>query len=252
MGGAEKDVSIVIPIKDEAENIAVLADELTEVMNRSSWSWECIWVDDGSTDSSLANILKVAGSDPHHRFISFDRNRGQSAAFWAGFREARGAVIATMDGDGQNDPSDIPRLVDLIRSGRMDMANGYRARRQDSALRRLASKIANGFRNAVTGKTVRDVGCSTRAFKRDCVANLPAFKGMHRFLPTLVAMQGFTLGELPVNHRPRIKGTSKYTINNRLWVGLIDTLGILWLRKRAFRYVIAGKSEEDGPRANIP
>jgi len=238
----EVEVSIVIPVKDEAENIDTLARELAAAMDRQPWSWECIWVDDGSSDQSLAIIERLAETDPRHRFISFGRNSGQSAAFRAGFMEARGAILATMDGDGQNDPSDIPKLVEIIRSGRMDMANGYRARRQDNLARKLASRIANGFRNAVTGKTVRDVGCSTRAFKRECVANLPNFKGMHRFLPTLVAMQGFTLGELPVNHRPRLRGNSKYTINNRLWVGLVDTLGILWLRKRAFQYNIAKKS----------
>jgi glycosyltransferase involved in cell wall biosynthesis len=242
MGNREVEVSIVIPVKDEAENIETLARELAAALEPQSWKWECIWVDDGSSDGSLAILERLAESDSRHRFLSFDQNRGQSAAFQAGFKEARGAILATMDGDGQNDPSDIPKLVDIIRSGRMDMANGYRARRRDTLIRKLASRIANGFRNAVTGKTVRDVGCSTRAFRCECVANLPNFKGMHRFLPTLVAMQGFTLGELPVNHRPRTRGNSKYTINNRLWVGLVDTLGILWLRKRAFRYTVARKS----------
>lgn len=236
------DVSIVIPVKNEEDNIEVLAREVSASMEQQPWTWECLWVDDGSTDRTLSILEKVAGADPHHRFISFERNSGQSAAFRAGFTESRGAILATIDGDGQNDPSDIPRLVAIVQSGEMAMANGYRARRQDDLARKLASRIANGFRNFVTGRTVRDVGCSTRAFRRECVDRLPNFKGMHRFLPTLVAMQGFTLGELPVNHRPRLRGASKYTINNRLWVGLLDTLGILWLRKRAFHYTIARRS----------
>lgn len=244
MANKEVEVSIVIPVKDEAESIEALAKELGSAMERQPWEWECIWVDDGSTDRSLSIIEELARRQgERHRFISFDKNRGQSAAFQAGFREARGAILATMDGDGQNDPSDIPKLIEPIRSGSIDMANGYRARRRDSFVRKIASRIANGFRNAVTGKTVRDVGCSTRAFRRECVANLPSFKGMHRFLPTLVAMQGFRLGELPVNHRPRVRGNSKYTINNRLWVGLADTFGIFWLRKRGFSYTIAKRSK---------
>lgn len=237
------EVSIIVPVKDERESIESLAAEVTSVMNRHPWSWECLWVDDGSTDGSLQIIQRLCASDPHHRYLAFQCNTGQSAAFCAGFREARGYVLATMDGDGQNDPADIPGLVKLVLSGKTDMANGYRAKRHDTWLRKLASRIANGFRNKVTGKTVRDVGCSTRAFRRECTASLPQFRGMHRFLPTLVSMQGFTLGELPVNHRPRIRGRSKYTINNRLWVGLLDTFGILWLRKRGFTYRISHRSE---------
>ncbi len=181
----------------------------------------------------------LAAKSSHHRYLAFTENCGQSAAFWAGFEEAKGAFIATIDGDGQNDPFDIPRLLTEIQSRNVDMVNGFRARRKDHLVRRLASKIANGFRNLTTGKTVIDVGCSTRIFKRECVARLPNFKGMHRFLPTLVAMQGFTLVEIPVNHRPRLRGQTKYSINNRLWVGLLDTLGVLWLQKRGFTYRIA-------------
>lgn len=236
------EVSIVIPIKNEEENIEPLAEELTGVLGRQSWSWECIWIDDGSTDRSLSILQRMAKADPRHRYISFVHNAGQSAAFWAGFKASRGAILATMDGDGQNDPADIPPLVEMVSSGQADMANGYRAKPQYSLVRKLASRIANGVRSLVTGKTVRDVGCSTRAFRRECVAYLPTFAGMHRFLPTLVAMQGFRLLETPVNHRPRLRGHTKYSINNRLWVGLADTFGVLWLQKRAFHFKIAKKS----------
>lgn len=238
-------LSVVIPIKDEAENIEPLAEQLTSTLSRESWAWECIWVDDGSTDQSLAIVQKLVRQDPRQRYLSFAENTGQSAAFWAGFKEARGALIATIDGDGQNDPADIPALVVQIQAGKADMVNGFRARRKDTFVRKIASRIANGFRNRVTGKTVSDVGCSTRVFKRECVECLPGFKGLHRFLPTLVAMQGFRLAEVPVNHRPRLRGTTKYSINNRLWVGLLDTLGVLWLQKRGFSYRITRRSEQD-------
>ncbi|MCP4668503.1 MAG: glycosyltransferase family 2 protein [Deltaproteobacteria bacterium] len=238
------DLSIVIPLKDESDNIGHLADELTGVLERHPWSWECIWVDDGSTDDTLSILKGLVQKDPRHRYISFEKNAGQSAAFYAGFEAARGATLATIDGDGQNDPAGIPSLVEMVESGECDMANGYRARRQDTLVRKLSSRIANAFRNWVTGKTVRDVGCSTRVFRRECIESLPPFKGMHRFLPTLVGIRGFRLAEAPVEHRPRVYGKTKYSINNRLWVGLMDTFGVLWLRKRAFRYIIQSQSDE--------
>jgi dolichol-phosphate mannosyltransferase len=237
------DVTIIIPVRDEAENIVPLADELAQIMVPQTWTWECLWVDDGSTDQTFTILQRLVESDPRHRYLSFQGNVGQSAALWAGFGAARGAILATMDGDGQNDPADLPALVDAIRRGHTDMANGYRQKRKDTAIRRITSRIANQFRNWMTGRSVRDVGCSTRAFRRECVAALPQFAGMHRFLPTLVMIQGFRLSELPVNHRPRLRGDSKYTIGNRLWVGLADTFGVLWLRKRAFRYQIKARSD---------
>lgn len=236
-------VSIVIPVRNEVENIPALAVEISSVFDKEPVEWECIWIDDGSTDGSLAALCGLAQADPHHRYLSFAENAGQSAAFWAGFTEARGDMIATIDGDGQNDPSDIPRLARMIQSGQADMVNGYRIRRKDNLKRKLTSFVANSFRTMMTGKTVRDVGCSTRVFRKECIAELPRFSGMHRFLPTLVALQGFSLAEVPVNHRPRLRGKSKYSINNRLWVGLVDTFGVIWLKKRAFRYRIGLKSK---------
>ena len=154
------DLSIVIPLKDESENISPLADELTGVLERHPWPWECVWVDDGSADGSLLILERLVQEDPRHRYLSFEKNAGQSAAFWAGFRAARGATLATIDGDGQNDPAGIPSLMEMVESGECDMANGYRARRQDTLVRKLSSRVANSFRNWVTGKTVRDVGFS--------------------------------------------------------------------------------------------
>lgn len=236
------DLSIVIPIKDEEDNIAALAEELNRVMDRQALEWECIWIDDGSTDRSPSEIEKVIQANSRHRMIGFEKNAGQSAALWAGFKECTGKYIATLDGDRQNDPEDIPHLIDRLEAGDVDMVNGYRRKREDSFVRKIASRIANGFRNLTTGKTVRDVGCSTRAFRRECVDTLPLYAGMHRFMPTLVAMRGFKLAEIPVNHRPRNLGTTKYTINNRLWVGIYDIFGVMWLKKRGFQYRIARKS----------
>ena len=243
MDEAMVDVSVVIPLKDEAENIEPLFQELKSVLDHQSWSWEVIWIDDGSEDESLALIEELSSIDSRHRYLSFEKNAGQSAALWAGFQTSRGRVITTLDGDAQNDPTDIPRFVEMVLDDRADMVNGYRVKRKDNLVRRMASKIANGFRNWTTGRTVRDVGCSTRAFKRECVNNIPLYKGMHRFLPTLVAMQGYRLAEIPANHRPRLKGKTKYTINNRLWVGLWDIFGVMWLKKRGFQYKIGKRSE---------
>ncbi len=237
-------LSIVIPVKDEAENIRELAREIIVVADARRWDWECVWVDDGSTDGTLTILRDLNRVDPRHRYLSFVRNTGQSAALWAGFRAARGRVLATLDGDGQNDPRDLPRLMEVLQSGRWDMVNGYRSKRRDPLSRKVASKIANTFRNCLTGRTVRDVGCSIRVFKAECVADLPRFKGMHRFLPCLAVMQGCRITEIAVDHRPRRYGKTKYSINNRLWVGLIDTLGVLWLRLRGFR-IEAGPCSED-------
>ncbi len=235
--------SIIIPVKDEEENIELLAREIEEVMSLyKREEWECIWVDDGSTDSTPYILQRLHKRDPHHHYVSFQKNAGQSAALFAGFRKARGDILITMDGDGQNDPSDIPRLIEELENRGVDMVNGYRARRQDNMIRLLSSKIANGVRNLITGNTVRDVGCSSRAFKRKCVEAFIPFKGMHRFIPTLVHYQGYTWMEIPVNHRPRKGGMSKYGISNRLWVGLLDLFGVWWIRIRGFSYSIKKSS----------
>ncbi len=236
-------ITVVIPIKDEAQNIESLAKELNSVFDQHPWTWECIWVDDGSTDESLSILDHLHRKDPRHRYLSFQRHAGKSAALWAGFQEARGSLIATIDGDGQNDPSDLTVLINMIRSGEWDMIQGYRYNRQDTLVRKFSSYIGNGFRNCITGITVKDVGCATRLFKRECVQFLPQFEGIHRFLPTFISMQGYRITEVPVNHRPRLYGKTKYNINNRLWAGLMDTFGVLWLKKRSFQYKIYDKPD---------
>jgi dolichol-phosphate mannosyltransferase len=229
-------LSIVIPIKNEEDTIPGLAAEVDRAFAGVDYRWEAVWVDDGSTDRSV-EILRALPAP--HRLLRLDRNHGQSAAFMAGFHAARGTWIGTIDGDGQNDPADLPRLLAHARSGGADMVNGIRAKRQDSVIRKLSSRIGNGTRNWLTGESVSDVGCSTRVVRREAVLLLPFFHGMHRFLPTLVRMGGHRIDEIPVNHRPRAGGASKYGINNRLWSGLRDIFGVRWLQSRHRSWKIA-------------
>lgn len=225
-------ISVVIPFKDEAESILLLSDELYSVIDNNRFTWECIWIDDGSKDGSSEKVKYLIQQRPDNRLIQLDKNYGQSAALGCGFKKARGEIIVTLDADLQNDPADIPCLLDLLLNSNYDMVNGVRKKRHDSMIRIMSSKIANKFRNGLTQSSVTDVGCSIRAFYRKCVENVPIFKGMHRFLPTLVEMQGFRITEAPVNHRPRIKGITKYGVNNRLWVGIIDTFAVAWMQHR--------------------
>lgn len=229
---SEIQVSVIIPVKDEAESIPILAREVTAAFEATPWTWECLWVDDGSQDGTPALLESLHARDTRQQYMILDRNYGQSAALAAAFRNARGSILATLDGDLQNDPADLPILIGLLKRGEVDMVNGRRAQRCDSWLRRLSSRIANAFRKAMTQDPVSDVGCATRAFFRDCVQGLFVFRGMHRFLPTLVAMNGFKTIEQPVHHRPRRLGTSKYGVWNRLFVGLWDTLAVHWMLQR--------------------
>jgi dolichol-phosphate mannosyltransferase len=224
--------SVVIPVMNEEETVADLAAEVTAALEPLGLEWECVWVDDGSTDRTRDILGKIAAERPRHRLVELDRNYGQSAALAVGFREARGEIIGTLDGDGQNDPADFPRLLERLEEGDADVVNGIREKRRDSWIRRRCSRIANGFRNRLTREKVTDVGCAIRVFRRECTEHLPVFKGMHRFLPTLFRMQGYRITEMPVNHRPREKGQSKYGINNRLWVGIVDTLAVRWMLHR--------------------
>ena len=226
-------ISIIIPVFNESENVQELADEVSRVMDSCEWKWECVWVDDGSTDGTNQKLELIRSSDPRHRIFTLERNFGQSASMAFGFRKASGEIFVTIDGDGQNDPAGIPGLLRKLIDEKADMVNGIRSKRQNSMLRKLASRIANGFRNIVTEEHVRDVGCTLRAFRGICVLDIPVFKGMHRFIPTLVRIAGYDrITEMPVNHRPRVKGKSKYGISNRLWVGIADTFAVCWMKRR--------------------
>jgi glycosyltransferase involved in cell wall biosynthesis len=243
------DVSIIVPVLDEEESVPLLAGEVTAAFDGGPWSWECLWVDDGSTDGTLGQLRALNRDDPRHRYVVHDRNHGQSAALLTGFARSRGRILATLDGDLQNDPADLPRLIRKLESEEVDMVNGVRANRRDSWLRRVSSRIANGFRNKVSGATATDVGCSVRAFYRECAEGLPRFHGMHRFLPTLLVLRGWRLTEVDVNHRPRELGTTSYGVHNRLWVGIADTLGVRWLSSRSVDPRVAEASDDSAATA---
>jgi dolichol-phosphate mannosyltransferase len=235
-------ISVVIPVKNEEATIPGLAAEIDAAFRSQTYRWEVVWVDDGSTDRSRA-IMQ--GLPAPHRWVALDRNHGQSAAFIAGFRAARGTWVGTLDGDGQNDPVDLPRQLARALETGADMVNGIRAKRRDNLLRKVSSKVGNGIRNWLTGRTVADVGCSTRVVRRIAVIDLPFFHGMHRFLPTLVRMKGFTIDEIPVNHRPRAGGQSKYGLLNRVFAATRDLFGVRWILSRNRNWRVA---EEGGAR----
>lgn len=205
------EVSIVIPVRDEEANIGPLAREIQNAMDASPWSWEAIWVNDCSTDNTPRILKELHERDARHKFLSFNKNRGQSAALAAGFNAASSPVLATLDGDGQNDPADIPKLIRHLHKNNLDMVNGYRENRKDSFARRIVSRLGNIYRNWITDEHIKDVGCSIRVFTRECTQGMPLGRGMHRFITTYSRINGRQrMAEIPVNHRPRRKGVTKY------------------------------------------
>ncbi|EPR39857.1 glycosyl transferase family 2 [Desulfovibrio sp. X2] len=235
-------LSVVIPVFNEEDNLRPLMDQIRSALAPLGRPWEAVFVDDCSTDRSLAVIRELAAADPEHvRYAAFAANRGQSAAFAAGFAAARHDLVVTIDADLQNDPADIPLLLELIDQG-YDMACGLRARRRDSFMKRIASKIGNFVRTRMTGKTVTDTGCSLKIMRADMARRMPVFKGMHRFLPNLMLWQGARVAERPVNHRPRVAGKSKYGTLDRAISGGYDLLGVRWLRARYIQYEIKEKN----------
>lgn len=226
------DVSVVVPVFNEADNVESLCHEIVATLMKTERRFEVILVDDASTDATPERLaaLQVGAS---LRVLRHRRNYGQSAAVATGFRHARGCLVATLDGDGQNDPSDMPRLLEHLHATGADCVTGVRATRRDRWLKRIASRVGNQFRDWVTADHVSDSGCGIRVMRRDCLAEVPVFNGMHRFLPTLLRAQGFRVEELVVNHRPRLRGASKYGLRNRLWRGLRDCFGVRWYLDRA-------------------
>ena len=224
-------VSVVAPLFNEEESIAILQSELSAALK--SFDYEIIFVDDGSHDRTVERI----DAAPNIRVIRFEQNAGQSAAIYAGLKAARGATVVLIDGDLQNDPADIPKLLAEIVSG-ADLVCGYRAQRRDTLAKRLTSWIANAVRSRFTKDGVRDTGCTLKAMRRQCVAALVPFKGMHRFIPALVKGAGYRLVEIPVNHRPRRFGQSKYGLGNRAVRATIDMFGVRWLLSRRLNHKI--------------
>ncbi|MFQ5690496.1 MAG: glycosyltransferase family 2 protein [Gemmatimonadota bacterium] len=247
----ELDVSLVVPVRDESESVGLLAEEIGRALGTGAWEWECVWVDDGSRDGTLRLLEQLHSNDPRHRYVRLDGPHGQSAALAAGLSRTRGAVLVTLDGDGQMDPADIPGLLRTLEERGADAVLGWRRGRRDRLVKRLASRIANAFRNRLTGEEVRDVGCSLRAFRRECARGLLVFRGMHRFLPTLLRLNGArTVVEVPVSHRPRRHGRSKYGIRDRLWVGIGDTLAVRWMGRRSVRPKLKGESPAPGDQGS--
>ena len=237
------DLSLIIPLKDEDRNVAPLRAEVDAALGLTPYTWECIWIDDGSADNTLSEIQRIHGEDGRHQYIALSKNYGQSAALHAGFCRARGTILVTLDGDGQNDPRDIPYLVEFLKDGNYDMVNGVRSKRQDNAIRKVSSRIANGFRNWLTRESITDVGCSLRAFRHECIQDIMPFRGYHRFLPTLIRIRGYAnIAEISVNHRPRKFGQTSYGISNRLWVGIMDTLAVRWMQDRVVSVAIKAES----------
>lgn len=238
MQNAIDKISLIIPVYNEEENLRDLYREISGSLAVLACGWEMVLVDDGSTDGSLSIIRELAAADPRVRYVSFARNCGQSAAFAAGFRYAGGDVVVTLDADLQNDPADIPAMLEVYGQG-VDMVIGWRARRQDTFVKRWASRFANWVRNGISRETVRDTGCSLKVMRTEMVRAIPMFTGMHRFLPTLMKLEGAKVAEVPVNHRPRSRGVSKYGIWDRAWASAYDLLAVRWMQKRHIGYVVA-------------
>ena len=226
---ATRAVSVVVPLFNEEENVPILQAELTRALE--GLDYEIIFVDDGSTD---ATVSRVAQNERVH-VLQFAKNAGQSAAMYAGLHAAAGATAVLIDGDLQNDPADIPKLLREIENG-ADLVCGYRAVRKDTTVKRITSRVANFVRSRFTKDGVRDTGCTLKAMRRECVEALVPFKGMHRFIPALVKGAGYSLVEVPVNHRSRQFGVSKYGLGNRAVRATVDMFGVRWLLSRQLSY----------------
>jgi dolichol-phosphate mannosyltransferase len=229
-------LSVVVPVRNEAENLASLLDEIDQALLGLS-EYEIVYVDDGSTDETLPRLLALGETFPRLRVLRHFNGCGQSAALLTGIRAARGATIATLDGDGQNDPADLPRLLEVLQKLQQEnpsaMVVGYRKRRKDNGWRKFTSRVANAVRGKLLGDQTPDTGCGLKVFPRALFLELPAFDHMHRFLPALVLRAGGKVVSVEVNHRPRLSGVSKYGTWQRLGLGMVDLLGVMWLQRRA-------------------
>lgn len=227
--------SVVVPIKDEEENIIPLVQEIESVMSLIHEPWELIFVEDGSNDTSLETILTLQKTKPFIRTLIFDRNYGQSSAFDAGFKAAKGEFVITLDGDRQNDPADIPLLIDAIKDA--DLVCGKRVGRKDPWSKKITSLLANAIRNRLCADGVSDTGCSLKIYRKSCLQKIKMFHGLHRFLPALFRNEGLRVTEVPVRHRHRVKGKTKYSFLNR-YTAILDMFAVRWMRKRQLRYTI--------------
>jgi len=234
------DLSIVIPVYNERDNLVPLEEKLEEELSKLMISYEIIFVDDGSEDGSSHIIKSLKKNNPRLKLIQLEKNHGQSAAFAAGFKSAKGQIFVTLDADMQNNPADIPLLLEKMQD--FDVVCGWRFKRNDPWIKKISSKIGNGVRNWLSQEEIADTGCSLKAFRRECFENVKLFKGMHRFFPTLMKMEGFRVTQVKVSHHARLHGQSKYNIRNRLFSSLHDLMAIRWMKKRQIHYDII---EED-------
>ena len=235
-GSGSPELAIVVPLHDEAENIGSLVDEIAAALD-GRVDYEIVYVDDGSDDDTPRRLRYIAARVPRLRHVRHRRRAGQSAAIATGVRQARAPIIATLDGDGQNDPADLPKLLALVDLEApdpvMQLIAGYRRRRHDGWLRRVSSKVANAVRSRMLRDGTPDTGCGLKLFERHVFLGLPLFDHFHRFLPALVRLRGGSVTSVEVNHRPRRGGRSHYGIGDRLWVGIVDICGVMWLARRS-------------------
>ena len=233
------DLSVVIPVYNEESNLEPLWAELRPALERLALSFEAVFVDDGSRDRSAEIIRGFRERDPRVRLVRLKANAGETAANDAGFKAARGRLVLTMDADLQNDPADIPALLSHL--DRWDAVTGWRVNRAagDSVGRRISSRVANRIRDWLSHESVQDSGCTFRAFRRECLRDLTLYRGFHRFIPTLLRMRGYRVLEIPVRHRPRRSGESKYGVMNRAFVAFADLLAVRWMKSRLLRYEVA-------------
>ena len=245
MSSVAVDLSIVVPVYNEEGNLPLLWPELREVLDPTGLGYEVIFVDDGSQDRSAEIIRAFREQDQRVRLLRLKANAGETAATDAGFKALRGRYVVVMDADLQNDPHDIPAM--LAHLDQWDAVTGWRVNRAagDSWIRRLSSRTANRIRNALSRESIQDSGCTFRAFRRECLRELVLYRGFHRFVPTLLKMQGFRVLEVPVNHRPRRFGRSKYGIGNRALRAFLDLLVVRWMKDRQLRYEVAEGAGED-------
>ena len=236
-GAVRSALSVVIPVRNESPNVRPLFDEICAALN-GVVDYEVLFVDDGSSDDTAHQLLELSKSFPQLRVVRHARSCGQSTAVRSGVRAAKNPWIATLDGDGQNDPADIPKLLEVLRTRSTEAPQivcGYRRKRRDTWLKRISSKVANGVRSRFLSDSTPDTGCGLKVFQRGMFLALPYFDHMHRFLPALVQREGGKVVSVEVNHRPRTRGTSNYGMFDRLWVGIVDMFGVMWLIRRSHR-----------------
>lgn len=231
-------LSVVAPAYNEAANLPTLVGEISKALRPLQEQFEIVIVNDGSDDNSLEILDGMMGEYPELRVLSLLKRSGQTAAIDAGIRNAKGRYIAMIDADLQNTPTEIPRMVDILKRQQCDLVNGWRDKRNDPWIRLISTRIANGVRNWLTHETIRDSACGLKVFRAECMNKIKLFNGMHRFIPTLFKMEGFRVIEVPVNHRHRVAGKTKYGIGNRLFKGLRDTFAIRWMQRWTLRYEI--------------